>query len=181
MIHLTLFLEFFKIGLFSVGGGLATLPFLYKLAEKRPDWLSLETIADMIAISESTPGPIGINMATYAGYQVAGVLGGIVATLGEVTPSIIVIVVIAKFLSEFDRHPLVKSAFYGLRAAVVGLITFALLKLLSATLFPQGSIDLLDSALYLLLVALVLVFRKAHPLLWILLGALIGLVKGLPS
>ncbi len=181
MIYLTLFYEFFKIGLFSIGGGLATLPFLYKLAERRPDWLTLQTIADMIAVSESTPGPIGINMATYAGYQVAGIFGGIIATLGEVAPSIIIIVIIAKFLAEFDKNPLVKHAFYGLRAAVVGLITFALLKLLSVTLLTDGAINYLNAGLYLVFVALVLIFKKAHPLIWILLGALIGLMLGLPS
>lgn len=181
MIYLALFYEFFKVGLFSIGGGLATLPFLYKLAERRPDWLTVQTIADMIAISESTPGPIGINMATYAGYQVAGVFGGIIATLGEVAPSIIIIVIIAKFLAEFDKNPLVKHAFYGLRAAVVGLITFALLKLLSATLLAGGSINYLNTGLYLVFVALVLVFKKAHPLVWILLGAAIGLILRLPS
>ena len=98
MIYLILFLEFFKIGLFSVGGGLATLPFLYELANKYP-WLTTNNIADMIAVSESTPGPIGVNMATYAGFHASGLLGGIISTLGLVTPSIIVIIIIAGILN----------------------------------------------------------------------------------
>ncbi len=158
---------------------MATLPFLYKLAEKRPDWLTIQTIADMIAVSESTPGPIGINMATYAGYQVAELRRNH-RHARRSRPSII-IVIIAKFLAEFDKNPLVKHAFYGLRAAVVGLITFALLKLLSVTLLTDGAINYLNAGLYLVFVALVLIFKKAHPLIWILLGALIGLMLGLPS
>lgn len=179
MIYLSLFYEFFKIGLFSIGGGLATLPFLYKLAETHPHWLSAQTIADMIAISESTPGPIGINMATYAGYQAAGPLGGVIATLGEVAPSIIIIVIIARFLAEFDKNPIVKHAFYGLRAAVVGLITFALLKLLAVTLLLDGMVNYFNVVVYLALVALVLNFKKVHPLVWILIGAGIGVVSAL--
>ena len=97
MIYLRLFFEFFKTGLFSVGGGLATLPFLYDISTKT-GWFSTAEIADMVAISESTPGPIGVNMATYAGFQTAGVLGSIVATVGLVTPSVIVILIIAMFL-----------------------------------------------------------------------------------
>ena len=94
MIYLQLFWEFFKAGLFSVGGGLATLPFLYDISD-RLGWFTHAQIADMLAISESTPGPIGVNMATYAGFTSAGIPGGVVATLGLVTPSVIVILIIA--------------------------------------------------------------------------------------
>ena len=121
---LILFLEFFKIGLFSVGGGLATLPFLYDLADKYP-WLSAAQIPDMIAISESTPGPLGVNMATYVGFQCGGVLGGVIATAGLVTPSVIVIIIVYKFLERFRKSTLVENAFYGLRPIVVGLIASA--------------------------------------------------------
>ena len=116
-----LFLEFFKIGLFSVGGGLATLPFLYDLANKY-EWLRLEQIPNMVAVSESTPGPLGVNMATYAGFQCAGVLGSVVATLGLVTPSVIIIIFVYCFLEKFRSSPMVERAFYGLRPVVVGLI-----------------------------------------------------------
>ncbi len=181
MIYLQLFWEFFKIGLFSIGGGLATLPFLYTLAQTHPQWLTAKTIADMIAVSESTPGPIGINMATFAGYQAAGMLGGVIATLGEVTPSVIIIICIARFLGHFDKNQYVKDAFYALRPAVVGLITYAGLRLLSVTVFPDHTFKLTEAILYGVLVVLVLRFPKVHPLIWIVLGSLAGLVFALPS
>ena len=107
MIYLILFLEFFKVGLFTIGGGLAALPFLYELADKYT-WLTKSMIADMIAISQSTPGPIGINMATYAGFKAGGILGGLVATFSIVLPSFIIIVIIANFLI-FPTRPFFKS------------------------------------------------------------------------
>ena len=133
MIYLQLIYEFFKTGLFAVGGGLATLPFLNEICQKY-DWFTEQMLADMIAISESTPGPIGINMSTYAGYQAAGVLGSIVATCSLVAPSIIIIVLIARFLSKFNEHPLVKSAFSGLRPAVTGLIAAAAVSVMKLAL-----------------------------------------------
>ena len=100
MIYLQLFYEFFKTGLFAIGGGLATLPFLSDMAE-RTGWFTQSQLADMLAVSESTPGPVGVNMATYVGFETAGVLGAIVATLGLVFPSIVIILVIAGFLKAF--------------------------------------------------------------------------------
>lgn len=181
MTFLLLFYEFFKVGLFSIGGGLTTLPFLYSLAERRPEWFSAKNIVDMLAISESTPGPIGINMATYAGYLTAGPLGGLIATLGEVTPSVIIICIIARFLTQFDKNPLVRDAFYGLRSAVIGLIIFAGSKVFAVTLFNAGSIRYLETGLFLGILVLALKFKKVHPLMWIILGALLGLVLKLPS
>lgn len=181
MIYLQLFWEFFKVGLFSIGGGLATLPFLYALAETHPHWLAAKQIADMIAVSESTPGPIGINMATFAGYQAAGLAGGLIATLGEITPSVIIIIFIARFLGKFDKNLYVKDAFYALRPAVVGLISYAGLMLLSETVFPNQGFKLKEAVLYAVLVVLVLRFKKVHPLLWIVLGASAGLLFVLPS
>ena len=107
MIYLMLFYEFFKTGLFAVGGGMATLPFLDAMALKT-GWFTQAQLIDMIAISESTPGPIGVNMATYVGFTTAGPLGSIIATLGLIAPSIIVILIIAKFLSKFKDSPIVK-------------------------------------------------------------------------
>lgn len=118
---LILIFEFFKIGLFSIGGGLATLPFLYRLADKYP-WFSAKQIPDMIAVSESTPGPLGINMATYTGFQHSGVIGSIAATFGLVLPSVIIIILISKVLEKFRSNKYVEYAFYGLRPAVMGLI-----------------------------------------------------------
>ena len=110
MIYLTLFYEFFKIGLFAVGGGLATIPFLMDIADKYP-WLTREMLADMIAVSESTPGPIGVNMATYAGFEAAGVAGALTATFSLVLPSFLVILLIARFLQKYNSSPLVQSTF----------------------------------------------------------------------
>lgn len=119
-----LVLEFMKTGLFSVGGGLATLPFLYEMSDAT-GWFSHADIADMIAVSESTPGAIGINMSTYAGFKTAGVPGGIAATLALAAPSVIIILIIARFLHRFRENRLVDGAFYGLRPASIAMITAA--------------------------------------------------------
>ena len=121
---LRLMFEFFKTGLFAVGGGLATLPFLYEMSAKT-GWFSTYDIADMIAISESTPGAIGINMSTYAGFTTAGPLGGVCASIGLALPSLIIIIIIAKFLSKFEENKYVQRAFYGLRPASIAMITAA--------------------------------------------------------
>lgn len=121
---LTLCFEFFKTGLFAVGGGLATLPFLSEMADKYP-WFTHEQLADMIAVSESTPGPIGVNMATYVGFRVWGVPGAILATLSLVLPSLIIVVIIAKMMSKYMSNKYVQWAFGGLRPAVTGLIAAA--------------------------------------------------------
>ena len=109
MIYLILFYEFFKVGLFSIGGGMATVPFLMELADKYP-WFTKQELANMIAISESTPGPIGINMATYAGYQAAGIPGALTATLSLVFPTMVIIILVAKFMSDFSENKYVRAA-----------------------------------------------------------------------
>ena len=114
MILLRLFYEFFKTGLFAVGGGMATLPFLYDIST-RTCWYTHEKLADMIAVSESTPGPIGVNMATYVGFETAGIPGAVIATLGLVTPSIMIILLIARALKAFRENPYVEAGFYGLQ------------------------------------------------------------------
>ena len=118
---LRLYWEFFKTGLFAVGGGMATLPFLKNIGETT-GWYTYGDLMNMLAVSESTPGPIGINMATYVGFTVAGVPGAVIATIGEVTPSIIVILVVAMMLKKFRENKYVDRAFYGLRPASTGLI-----------------------------------------------------------
>ena len=121
MIFLQLFFEFFKAGLFAVGGGLATLPFLQDISA-RTGWFTTDQLADMIAVSECTPGPIGVNMATYAGFLVKGVPGAVTATLGLICPSVIVIIIVARILKKFQSNKYVQAAFYGLRPAPTGLI-----------------------------------------------------------
>ena len=184
MMLLQLFFEFFKTGLFSVGGGLATLPFLYEISD-RTGWYTHAQLADMIAISESTPGPIGVNMATYVGFSTAGIPGGLIATIGLITPSIIVILVVAHFLKTYKDNKWVNAAFYGLRAASVGLIAaagFAVLKI--AMLNPvayaeSGNLLQLIRWKELLLAAAVgvVLFKwKPHPILVIVAAAVVGIV-----
>ena len=124
MIYLILFFEFLIIGTFSIGGGLATLPYLYSLAERYP-WFNKATLIDMIAISESTPGPIGINMATFAGFKAGGVLGGILASIAVITTGTIFMLIISGFLDKFKGHVILEKAFYGIRPMVAALIAYA--------------------------------------------------------
>mgnify|MGYP000291193981 FL=1 len=121
---LLLFYEFAKVGLFSVGGGLATVPFLQSMGEKT-GWFTNAQLSTMIAVSESTPGPMGVNMATYVGYSISGIPGAIIATLGLITPSIAVIIIIAGFLQKFRQSKTVDAVFYGLRPASTALIASA--------------------------------------------------------
>ena len=124
MIWFQIFWEFFKAGLFAAGGGLATPPFLYAISEST-GWFSTADIANMIAISESTPGPLGVNMATYAGYQTLGIAGGIWATLSLTSPALFVITAVSKALDKFKNALLVEKIFYGLRPCSIALITAA--------------------------------------------------------
>ena len=179
---LLIFIEFFKTGLFSIGGGLATLPFLFKMAENY-GWFSTEQLTNMIAISESTPGPIGVNIATYVGYTIHGVPGGIFATLSLVLPSLIVILIIAGFLQKFKDNKIVKNVFYGLRAAVVGMLAVSLLTVVKTTfLIPDAatilaSIEWIKLVVFAVLFFLVMKFKK-HPILYIAMGAVAGIVLG---
>ncbi len=186
MILLTLFWEFFKTGLFSVGGGMATLPFLYRMSETQ-EWFTSAQLADMVAVSESTPGPIGVNMATYVGFTVAGIPGAVIATIGLVTPSIIVILLIARVLQKFRQNRYVDAAFYALRPCSVGLIAAAGLLVVKIALFffdryaETGAFaDLLNGKAILLTVLLLVLTRcvkqvkKLHPIFLILGSAAIG-------
>ena len=187
MLLLRLYWEFFKVGLFAVGGGLATVPFLYDMGEKT-GWFTASTVADMIAVSESTPGPIGVNMATYTGYSTAGILGGICATLGLVTPCIIVILLIALFLKSFQDNRYVTAAFTGLRPASTGLIaasglSIAVMCFIDTAAFSTRDILRAVRLPQLILAAAVLVFtrwvkptKKLHPIIFIAASAVIGIV-----
>lgn len=184
MIYLRLFYEFFKAGLFAVGGGLATLPFLYNMAETT-GWFTAETVMDMIAISESTPGPIGVNMATYAGFTTAGVLGSLCATIGLVCPSVIVIIFVYKMLEKFKGSKLVNDVFYGLRPAVAGLVGAAGFRALYPCLVQlSGSFDLASILggiqwkgiiLFAVLYYLIKNYKK-HPLVFIAASAVVGIL-----
>lgn len=139
MLLLRLFYEYFKVGLFAVGGGMATIPFLEALGTKT-GWFTHEELLNMIAVSESTPGPMGVNMASYVGYHMMGVAGSIVATLGLIAPSIIVILIVAQFLKRFRENRYVKAVMYGLRAASAGLVAAAGLSVAEATLLQTQTV-----------------------------------------
>ena len=193
MTLLKLFFEFCRVGLFSVGGGLATIPFLTDLGE-RTGWFSSGQLADMIAISESTPGPMGVNMATYVGFATAGIPGGVIATLGLIFPSVIIILVIAGFLQKFRQSKAVDAVFYGLRAASVALISAALLQVAKIALMfhemggaevgPGEYVPRVElfywPAIILAMVIFVLVkftpLKKLHPICFIGLAALAGVI-----
>lgn len=195
MLYLKLFYEFFKTGLFTIGGGMATIPFLYKMSDAT-GWFTYNDLANMIAVSESTPGPIGVNMATYVGYitgmqeggQLHAILGAVTATLGLVAPSIIVILIIAMFLRSFRDNKYVNNAFYGLRPASMGLIAAAGLSVVINNLFDpdsftQGfSLDAINWIGWGLAIVLWIFTNKVkktkglHPIIFIAASAVVGII-----
>ena len=195
MVYLQLFYEFFKTGLFSIGGGMATVPFLQNMVSKT-GWFTFGQLADMIAVAESTPGPLGVNMATYVGYTVGlqhygvagGILGAIDATVGLVTPSVIVILIIASFLQKFRESKYVEAAFYGLRPASTGLIGAAGISILLIAFFRVENIYQLFSQARLnpgqIFLAALLIYltryckktKKLHPIYFIVFSAVVGIL-----
>lgn len=183
MIFLELFLTFFKIGAFTVGGGYAMLPFIQEevLAKK---WMEISQIVNFIAVSESTPGPFAVNIATYVGSEIGGFFGAVCATLGVVLPSFIIILIVARIYEKFKASETVKGAMTGLKPAVVGLIAVAVLSIAQTVLIPNG-FDLAifgDIQLYVSLaifaVASVLAFKKISPIIIICISAVAGIVSG---
>ena len=188
MIFLQLFWEFLKIGLFSVGGGMATLPFLYDLSDST-GWFTHAQLADMLAVSESTPGPVGINMATYVGYTVGGFGGALLATLGVILPGTVIVLIIASMLDKFRGNKYVDAAFYGLRPASTGLIAAAgvsvvSIALLNTSLYAATGnlLDLISvkavilAAVLWVLTNLVKPTKKLHPVVFIAASAVVGIV-----
>ena len=191
MILLQLFWEFFKTGLFAVGGGMATLPFLYDMST-RTGWFTQAKLADMIAVSESTPGPIGVNMATYVGFETAGIPGAVIATLGLICPSIIIVLLIARVLKQFRSNKTVDAAFYGLRPCSIALIAAAGLLVVRITFLNPEALQLEDkmAAFFglfnwkaVVLAAVLLVatrgvkpLKKMHPIVFIAVSAAVGIL-----
>ena len=183
MIYLRLFFEYFKTGLFAVGGGLATLPFLEDIS-RRTGWFTQAQLADMLAVSESTPGPIGVNMATYVGFETAGILGALCATFGLVLPSFIVILLVVKVLEKFRTNRYVEAAFYGLRPASVAMVAAAglgvafntLLNLAAAGLAVFRWRELVLAAVIVVLTRFVPRVKNFHPIVFIALSAVVGIV-----
>ena len=183
MILLQLFLTFFKIGLFTFGGGYAMLPLIQaEVLEK--GWLPLESMVNFIAVSESTPGPFAVNIATYVGMETAGWPGAACATLGVVLPSFLVMLLVARGFAAWKGSRVVRGVMAGLRPAVVGLIAAALVSLAGAVFFPAGlGWERLAGAefwlsLGIFAVSAVLAFRKAHPILILCLCAAAGMILG---
>ena len=186
MTFLKLFFEFFKIGLFAVGGGPATIPFLQDLARSDYGWFNEDQLGVMVAIAESTPGPIGVNMATYAGYNagfgefgvLGGILGGITATMGLVTPSIIVIILVAGFLKAFKENTYVKGAFSGIRPVVTALVLFAVFGIIKPIFFVNGEFVIPVIAISVVVFGLMFIkkLKKLHPAFWLVLGAVAGIL-----
>ena len=195
-VYLRLYWEFFKTGLFAVGGGMATLPFLKDIGQST-GWYTYTDLMNMLAVSESTPGPIGINMATYVGFTVGGIPGAVIATLGEVTPSIIVILIVAMMLKKFRDNRYVNMAFYGLRPASTGLIGAAcvtvVLEVMTGikVLAADGALvntfrlageslikwpGVLLGALLIVLTNFVKPVKNWHPIVFIAFSAVVGIV-----
>jgi len=183
IVYLQLFYEFFITGLFMFGGGLAAIPFLQQMGEKT-GWFTTIELMDMIAVSEATPGPIGVNMATYAGFTVAGIPGGIIATVGLITPSIIITLIIARLLVRFKESTLVESALYGLRPASLGLISAAGITVFCLVIFgielrnmSLSDLLLLDARALIFAAVLIIVTNKfkAHPIFYLAASAIIGI------
>lgn len=180
------FWEFFKTGLFAIGGGLATIPFLQDMAENHPEWFTTEELTSFIAISESTPGPIGINIATYAGYNIAGPVGSLVCTFALVLPSFLVILIIARALNKFKSSELVQGAFYGIRPASTALICCALLSTFKQVLIDStsiasfasifSSVDYMAIVLFAVILVAAIFLKKLHPIVFIAAGAVAGII-----
>ena len=191
MTFILLMIEFFKTGLFAIGGGLATIPFLRVMCKDYPTWFNEELLGNMIAIGESTPGPIGVNIATYVGFTVGhgegglwtAILGGFLATFALILPSFIIILIVSKLLQAFKENKLVARAFYSIRPAVVGMIASAALTMFTGAILTKGgsflhSIDI--KALILFVVLLVATnikqTKKLHPIFFIIIAGVIGAI-----
>ena len=181
--------EFFKTGLFAVGGGLATLPFLYDMAA-RFDWFTEEELANMLAVAESTPGPMGVNMATYAGMTAYGIGGAVLATVSLVFPSVVVIILISMFLERFRSSRLVDDAFRGLRPASVGLVAAACVQVLQVALINTDVLETAGAALlsvfnwkaiavFIVLFILYRLKKNWHPIVFVAIGAAAGILLGM--
>lgn len=177
MIYLKLFLIFFKIGAFTFGGGYAMLPLIQQEVLSQ-GWMDLEQLVNFIAVSESTPGPLAVNLSTYIGAETGGLLGALSATIGVVLPSFVIILLVAKFYQAFQTNTLVKGCMNGLRPTVVGMIGASLLSV-GASAFPAaGGVMQWVLAAVLLAAILAAHWKKVHPILLIVGSAVVGIAAG---
>ena len=179
-ILLELFLVFAKIGLFTIGGGYAMIPLITQEITQR-NWLTLEGVIDIIAISEMTPGPFAINSATFIGIQQTGLIGGAAATIGVIVPSFIIVVLVARYFTKMKDHPIVQGILKGLRPAVIGLIASSTLLIAQNAFYPNGreswllSIDWRSIVIFALGLAGIIKL-KIHPALMIIISAVLGIL-----
>ena len=183
ILYLELFLTFLKIGAFTFGGGYAMIPLIQDEVISH-GWLGMNELYNFIAISESTPGPFAVNISTYVGAEMGGVFGSFCATLGVVLPSFIIILIVAKCYEMFKKNKIVAGCMVGLKATVVGLIASTIVSVLITVFFPEGfsfehmiSFGFLSSLVILALV-LFLQKKKLHPILLIMVSAVLGIAAG---
>lgn len=178
MIYFDLFFVFFKIGLFTFGGGLAMIP-LIQQEVIRNGWLTQDELIDFIAISESTPGPLAVNVSTFVGTQVAGITGGLCSTFGVVLPSFIIILLVAGMYDRFRKSNIVKGALVSLKGVVVGLIASAVIStagmIFSESIASQGYAEVVIGA-GMLVVFLYVLYKKVNPIIVIIASAVIGII-----
>ena len=177
---LDLFFSFFKIGIFSFGGGYAMISLLQETAVSKA-WLTVSEFTDIVAISQITPGPIAVNMATFVGFRQAGILGSAIATIAVSLPSLIIVIVVLHFLKKFNSSKLIQNIFYGLRPAVCGLILAAVLQIAEMEFIMEDSnrLDINITALGISAIVLVVLIKfKVSPVLIILLSAVVGIFLG---
>ncbi len=183
---LQLFVIFFYVGLFAIGGGLVAATFMQQVLVEKYALISAEKFYSMLAISESTPGPIGINLATYCGVELYGPVGGIITTIGEILPSLIIVMLISRFFSNFQKKPLVKAAFNGLRPATAGMVLVAMVNVFKVALLDIEAFKASGSfpdvfqwkqiAFYAVALAALFLIKKMHPVFIVLAGAVFGMI-----
>jgi chromate transporter len=178
---LYLFITFFRIGLFAIGGGLATLPFLFDLADKSDGWLTREMIGNMLAVAQSSPGAVGVNLSSYTGMRYAGIGGAYAAALGLITPSIIIIIIVSKMLKAFKENAVVKSFLAGFKPAATALISVAGLGAISLSLWNSAASSWLDfirwkETLIFAVFFLLVYKKKKHPIVYIIGAGIAGVV-----
>ena len=178
---LYLFATFFRIGLFAIGGGLATLPYLFELADKSDGWLSREMIGDMLAVAQSSPGAVGVNLSAYTGVRYAGIPGAFASALGLIAPSIVIIIIVAKTLTAFKENAVVRSFLAGFKPAATALISVAGLGAISLSLWNSAARSWLyfirwkEALIFLAFFILIFKFKK-HPVIYIIAAAIVGVV-----
>lgn len=183
MIYLLLFITFLKIGAFTFGGGYAMIPLIQNEVIAN-GWLEKQALIDFIAISESTPGPFAINIATYIGSELGGILGATCATIGVILPSLIIILIVAKFFAKFKEYKIVKGCMVGLKASVIGLIASSVISMGITVFVPNGIENFaINKDLYIsiiiFIIALICTLKKAHPIIVICISAILGIISGI--